>query len=257
MVYAVIEIMSKKAVCGGANLILALLFTALISYFLKFGQYFASEVIARIEEKEARDVSFDSCSKGVSEYWFLILVPVSALSWSALLFPRYRDLPVMAFHGCLAYAVKYYLSRAGMNDMFNNFAAAASVTFSASFLSRFVGGQAIVNTVAGLYVLVPGAYLVNSFQSTEVNIQFFLEIVERALVLGMGSWAGTVLCSPSVLGSTVGIIQEQANQLRRVSSGLGGGNEMESSFSERRHDSPRRRREGGMGAASTEPITFF
>ena len=75
----------------------------------------------------------------------------------------------MALHGCLAYGVNYALALAGTDGNLNNFASATVVALSAGIVSRFTGRQAVGNTVAGLYVLAPGAYLVKSLYSTNIG----------------------------------------------------------------------------------------
>jgi len=53
--------------------------------------------------------------------------------------------------------------------------------------------------VAGLYVLLPGAYLVDEVFKNRVE-GFLSAIILRASIIGVGAWAGTVLCSPTLLG---------------------------------------------------------
>lgn len=144
--------MSRNTVCGGANLLEGVLFTGLIAYFLQFGQYCAAMFMGK-----ERSSAFDPCSRGISEYWYLLFVPLAALSWSGLFTPKYRQLPWMCYHGCLAYAVNYGLTKAGANEEVNNFVSALAITFSAGLISRFTGREAISNAVAGLYCLLPGA----------------------------------------------------------------------------------------------------
>ena len=64
----------------------------------------------------------------------------------------------MAAHGVLGYIVSWQFSKTstGVNTNVCNFLAAMAVTFSAGLLSRFTGRQALGNTVAGIYVLLPG-----------------------------------------------------------------------------------------------------
>ena len=77
-------------------------------------------------------------------------------------------------------------------------------------MSRFNGRQAIGNTMAGLYVLVPGAYAFTSFFDeaapfTDDGSMFTSDIlgtiITRAIIIGLGAWTGTLLCSPTVLGT--------------------------------------------------------
>jgi uncharacterized membrane protein YjjB (DUF3815 family) len=206
VVYAVIEIMSKNTLCGGANLLEGVLFTGLIAYFLQFGQYCAAQIM----EKEVGS-TFASCTHGIDEYWYLLFVPAAAISWSALFTPKYENVPIMAFHGCLAYAVNWALSYAGTNENLNNFVSASCITFSAGLVSRFTGRQAVGNAVAGLYCLLPGAYLVQSITNVAVSDNFFVDIIQKAVITGMGSWTGTILCSPIVLGTTTGILDQQVS----------------------------------------------
>ena len=97
---------------------------------------------------------------------------------------------------------------------FNSFIAAAAVTFASGIVSRFNGRQAIGNTMAGLFVLVPGAYAFTSFfdeaapftdDGYDDGAMFAADIlgiiVTRAVIIGLGAWTGTLLCSPTVLGT--------------------------------------------------------
>ncbi|CAJ1959131.1 unnamed protein product [Cylindrotheca closterium] len=208
VVYAVIEIMSRNAVCGGANLLEGMLFTGLIAYFLQFGQYVANSIM----EVEA-STTFSTCTNGINEYWFLLLVPLAAVSWSILFTPKYKSLGGMIFHGLLGFGFNFGLTKAGVQGDVNSFASAAIVTFSAGMISRFTGRQAVGNSVAGLYVLLPGAYLVQSMSigSGSVDGSFFVDIIKKSIVIGMGSWSGTILCSPALLGTTVGILHQQVS----------------------------------------------
>jgi uncharacterized membrane protein YjjB (DUF3815 family) len=105
----------------------------------------------------------------------------------------------MGFHGCLAYAVSYCLSKAGAAQNLNNFVASFAVSFSAGVISRFTGRQSVGNTAAGMYALVPGAYLVTSLYTGTIEGGFLLEIIERSVVLGIGAWSGSVVCSVRIM----------------------------------------------------------
>lgn len=200
VVYAIIEVMSKHTVAGGADFLEGILYTGLIAYFLKFGQYIAAYSMGHLEDAE-----FFQCSGGINEWWYFLFVPLTALSWSGLFTPNYTDLPLMAFHGVLAYVVNWSIARASLNEQLNNFVASACVTLSAGIISRFTGRQAVGNTVAGLYVLLPGAYLVATLYTSETD-GFYTDIVLNAILIGIGAWTGTMLCSPTLLGTTRGLL---------------------------------------------------
>jgi uncharacterized membrane protein YjjB (DUF3815 family) len=89
----------------------------------------------------------------------------------------------MAAHGILGYLVSWQFYKAAPTANMNNFLAALVVTFSSGIVSRFTGRQALGSTVAGLYVLLPGAYLVTEVYSS--NIAAFLSsIILRAVIIG-------------------------------------------------------------------------
>lgn len=125
----------------------------------------------------------------------------------------------MMMHGVLAYSINFALAKAGCNSELNNFVSASAVSLSAGILSRFTGRQAIGNTVAGMYVLLPGAYLVRSLYSTNVDGSFFTDIIKMAVIIGLGAWTGSILCSPTLLGTTRGLLWQQQgfSGLRRAS----------------------------------------
>ena len=135
---------------------------------------------------------------------------MAAISWSGLFNPHYVDLPFMAGHGILGYIVSWQFYKASAtNNNLNNFLAAMAVTFSAGLISRFTGRQALGNTVAGLYVLLPGAYLVTTAYSA--NLEGFLtSIILRAVTIGIGAWTGTILCSPTMIGVNRGLVNHNS-----------------------------------------------
>jgi hypothetical protein len=92
----------------------------------------------------------------------------------------------------------------------NNFLAALVVTFSSGIVSRFTGRQALGSTVAGLYVLLPGAYLVTEVYSDNIAT-FLTSIILRAVIIGLGAWTGTILCSPTLLGTNLGLMLRRTN----------------------------------------------
>ena len=205
VVYAIVEIMSKHTVSGGADFLEGILFTGLIAYSLKFGQYAASS----LKLDNPADAVFLECipTHGINEYWYFLFVPLASFSWSGLFEPDYVDLPMMGVHGVLAYTVAWAVDRASYSSNFTNFVAAMTVTFSAGLISRFNGRQALGNTVSGLYVLLPGAYLVNEVFANKMS-GFLESIILRAVTIGLGSWTGTLLCSPTLFGTNRGMLQQ-------------------------------------------------
>ena len=73
----------------------------------------------------------------------------------------------------------------------------------------FTGRQAVANTVAGMYTLLPGAYLVSSVYSGSLDSDFFTDIIKTAVIIGIGGWTGTILCSPTLLGTTRGLMWQR------------------------------------------------
>lgn len=214
IVFAIIEIMSKQTISGGADFLEGILFTGLISFFLEFGQYIAASIMgdAGLTADEL------DCSHEISEWWYLLLVPVAAISWSGLFNPRFEDLPVMGFHGVLGFAVSWAISRTSVSaGSLNNFIAALAVSLSAGIISRLSGRQAIGNTVAGIFGLVPGAYLVRGLYSSESS--FLGSTILRCIVIGIGAWTGTLFCSPSLLGAPLALLSRSRSAQQ---AGIGG-----------------------------------
>ena len=208
IVYAVIEIMSKHTVAGGADLLEGILFTGLIAYFLRFGQYVAASILGNADKTK-----FVACREGVNPWWYLLFVPIAALSWSGLFNPNHADLPVMALHGILAYGVNFGLSLLGVDDNLNNFLSSLVVSFTAGVVSRYTGKQAVANTVAAIYALVPGAYLVTALLTTgSLDNSFLTNIIQRSVIIGLGAWTGSILCSPTLLGAPGTFFAQQQQQ---------------------------------------------
>eukprot|EP00529_Nitzschia_sp_RCC80_P017883 CAMPEP_0113477524 /NCGR_PEP_ID=MMETSP0014_2-20120614/20253_1 /TAXON_ID=2857 /ORGANISM="Nitzschia sp." /LENGTH=833 /DNA_ID=CAMNT_0000370623 /DNA_START=29 /DNA_END=2531 /DNA_ORIENTATION=+ /assembly_acc=CAM_ASM_000159 len=193
VVYSIIEIMSRHTVAGGADFLEGIFFTSLIALFLRLGKASSLFFLGEPDSEE-----YLECNNGVSRWWYFLFVPVAAISWSGLFNPYGIDLPLMALHGILGYLISWQFSL-GPFSQIANFAAAVAVTFSAGIVSRFTGRQALGNTVAGIYVLLPGAYLVDKVFEDRVD-GFLSAIILRACIIGVGAWTGTVLCSPTLLG---------------------------------------------------------
>jgi len=207
VVYAIIELMSKQTVSGIADLFEGILFTAIISAFLQFGKAVVEAAAGRPDE------AVYGCSGGINQLWYILWVPAASLGWCGLFNPEYEDLPPMVFHGILAFGVLYGFERSNMATEAQLFFAALIVTFSSGVFSRFTGRQAIGNSVAGLYVLLPGAYLVRSFFADfGETLVWFISLFFLAGAIGLGGWIGTVLCSPTIFGASKGLLQNKVKR---------------------------------------------
>ena len=185
----------------------AILFTGLIAYFLKFGMGLARSVVG-VDEF---DTDSNKCGNPINSYFYFLLVPITSLAWSVLFTPRYADLPLMMLHGILAYVIYWAISTYTGSGAVATFISAMAVTASAGIFSRFTGRQALGDTVTGLYVLMPGAYLARGlFAAAEQNVidaSLLSNIVVSAVSIGLGGWTGTILCSPTILGTNRGLLK--------------------------------------------------
>jgi len=251
VVYSIIEIMSRHTVSGGADFLEGFFFTTLIAYFLRFGLYLAVQIMGSPESDD-----YLVCNRGVNKYFYIFFVPFAAICWSGLFNPHYYDLPFMMAHGVLGYLVSWQFQTAGINTNFNNFLAAMVVTFSAGVLSRFTGRQALGNTVAGIYVLLPGAYLITSVYSD--NIEGFLtQIILRAIIIGIGAWTGTILCSPTLLGINRGLMQHSSGMPALISGNSQEASVMSGGSIGSGTNFKRRKGRAGVRNNGTGPILFF
>ena len=192
MVYAVIEVMSRNMVAGASRLIEAILFTGLVSYTLMFGFDMACRLTGNsISHKHMLDTPH-----AIHPNWFPVLLPFAAVAWSGLFRPLPQDLPLMACHGILAFALTQWVGAPV-------FVAAMCVTFSAGIISHFTGREALGNTVAGLYALVPGCMAVRLL-ITDSGSNFLERVLVTAAKIGLGGWTGTLLGRPIILGETAG-----------------------------------------------------
>jgi uncharacterized membrane protein YjjB (DUF3815 family) len=207
IVHSVMEIMSKHTVSGAADLIEAILFTGLIAYFLKFGLSIADMV----SREESIGEKWNTCQNPIDTRWYFLLVPITSVSWAMLFKPLYRDLPFMSLHGIFGYTVYWSVNNSSDRSGLATFVAAACVTSAASIVSRFTGRQALGDSLTGLYVLLPGAYLARGLLSaTEDNVidgKILTDIVVIATTIGLGGWTGSTLFSPIILGTNQGLLK--------------------------------------------------
>ena len=70
--------------------------------------------------------------------------------------------------------------------------------------------------MTGLYVLLPGSYLARGLFSTAGNKSLdgnlLMAIVFMAVTIGLGGWTGTMLCSPTILGTNNGLLKNFMNK---------------------------------------------
>lgn len=126
--------MSRNIVAGTSRLLEGILFTGLISYSLKFGLDVAFRLLFGANPPLPLDVTdFLISTHGISQKFYALILPFSAIAWSALFRPSYADLPLMAGHGILAFG----LTLVGVPL----FVAAMCVTLSAGIISRFTGRE--------------------------------------------------------------------------------------------------------------------
>jgi hypothetical protein len=62
-----------------------------------------------------------------------------------------------------------------------------------------------------MFTILPGAYLVTSLSSGKLGADFITDILFRAIIIGIGGWTGTILCSPTLLGTTRGLLWQSNN----------------------------------------------
>jgi uncharacterized membrane protein YjjB (DUF3815 family) len=203
------ELMSRHTLAGAADFMEAFLFTGLISSFLKFGQTIATSIVGGVQEL---DVEAFKCKQPIDETWYFLLLPISTFCWAYSFMPRNSDIFTMALHGILSFSVYYGIERVTNEATLATFVAALCVTFSAGIVSRFTGRQALGDTVTGLYALVPGAYLAkglfNAAASNSMSPDLLYNIIANSVVIGLGAWSGTILCSPTILGTNRGLINQ-------------------------------------------------
>lgn len=136
-------------------------------------------------------------------------------------------MPVMALHGIIAFGVSWAVEYFSDSGYVGRFVAALTTSTVAGLVSRFTGRQALGDTFTGLYALVPGIYITENIfkfafddkDKSETGLLFGL--VLRAVITGVGSWCGTLLCAPTNLGTNSGILSssksdETANNLGAI-----------------------------------------
>jgi uncharacterized membrane protein YjjB (DUF3815 family) len=221
IVFSIMEVMSKNTMSGSSDLIEALIFSFLISMSIIFGLSTAENIMG-IEESDS--LGYMDCGQPLPELWFILVIPFASLGWAAGFKPAHRDLPLMAVHGIIAYMVSYAVERAAGNSYISSFVAALTTSTVAGLVSRFTGRQALGDTFTGLFALVPGIYITEgifafALDNEDVDVSaLFFNLVLKAVVIGVGSWCGTLLCAPTNLGTNAGILNSVSKK------GAGSGN---------------------------------
>ena len=196
ILYAVTEILSQKIATGTARMVESILVTGLISYSIRFGLIVAFRLMYGLSAPLPKDVTpFLRSFNAIGKIWYPLVLPLAVVGWSGLFWPRFADLPMMMFHGMMACT----LHMCGVPS----FASSMCISLLAGIISRFTGRGALGNTLAGLYVFVPGVFMVRGMFSA-TTMSFLEAVVSEAVVIGLGTWLGTVLCSLSIFGKPSG-----------------------------------------------------
>ena len=207
--------MSKHLLSGSAHLIEALIFSFLIATSIMFGLSAAEHIMGINSSNQSYESEYMDCNDPISEHWFILIVPITSLGWAAGFRPLYADMPLMALHGTISFAVSFGVERASSYDgNVASFVAALTTSTVAGLFSRFTGRQALGDTFTGLYALVPGIFITQGFfalgfRQDEDETTLFFNLLLKAVVIGVGAWFGTLLCAPTYLGTNAGILATQ------------------------------------------------
>lgn len=194
-VFGLIEVMSKNVVTGAARLLEGIMFTGLISHSLRFGAEMALKLGGTAVSQDYASILIPTHT-GISPKFIPLILPFTTVAWSLLFKPHRRDLLMMALHGMMAFALNWV----GVS----NFFAAMCVTFSAGLISRFTGRGALGNTLSGLFALAPGGYMARALLAPN-RAGFVENLLTVSAAIGLGSWCGTILCHPTILGKSSGL----------------------------------------------------
>jgi hypothetical protein len=52
-----------------------------------------------------------------------------------------------------------------------------------------------------------------------LDASFFTDIIQNSVIIGVGAWTGAILCSPTLLGTTKGLLAQQQQQSRHSGGG--------------------------------------
>ena len=221
IVFAIMEVMSRNKMSGSSDLIEALIFSFLISMSIFFG-LFTAESIMGIDQAE--EAAYMECGQPLSQLWFILILPLASLAWAAGFRPARVDLPLMATFGVLSFVISWAVENVSNNGFLGSFVAALTTSTVAGVVSRFTGRQALGDTFTGLFALVPGIYVIEGLFAAATgggyeDGSFFITLILKAVIIGVGSWCGTLLCAPTHLGTNTGILSSQTKQDSEVSLG--------------------------------------
>ena len=205
--FAVMEVMGKDTMSGSADFIEAVVFSFLISASIIFG-LFVAESVMRIDDSHSKE--YMDCVLPVDELWYILILPIASVGWAGFFRPRYSDLPLMAFHAVLTFAVNWAIDNKTENSFLSSFVAAFTVAVVAGVISRFTGRQALGNTFTGLYTLVPGIFIVDGIFAMTLDWEnadadsgtLFISLLLKAITIGVGAWTGSLLIAPTSLDTS-------------------------------------------------------
>jgi uncharacterized membrane protein YjjB (DUF3815 family) len=191
-----------------AHLIEAIISSFLIATSIMTGLFTAERIMGVNESDEAE---YMDCNDPISELWFFLVAPIVSTGWAAGFLPLYWDMPLMALHGTMAFAVSWAVECASNESCLASFVAALTTSTVAGLLSRFTGRQALGDTFTGLYALVPGICITEGFSALAMGNNdadetiLFFNLLLKSVTIAVGAWFGTLLCATTYLGTNAGI----------------------------------------------------
>ncbi|ORY06960.1 DUF1212-domain-containing protein [Basidiobolus meristosporus CBS 931.73] len=184
---AVIELAAKSLISGVVRLVYALV----MAFMLGFGLSFGSNIWKAIDSSS---FELETCSS-VNPYWYFLLCPINAVTYSIFLNATPRQWPFMILLSAVGFSVSYFTSK-----VLDATTSAAISTFAIAVIgnvySRITHNLGYVAVLGATIMLVPGSLGVkgvlaalddDSQQGTGLPFQMIVIAMSLAVGLFIGS----------------------------------------------------------------------
>ena len=176
-----LEIYSQMPMYGSARLVYGISLASQLGFGLVLGYMLASQ------SKQLPDSFINGCRDPISPYYSIILLPLTAGSWSVMASSTYRQIPGMIVTCTTGFLTSYILFHAGLDPSVIPFVAAIAVTIAGRIYAYLEGNQRPFTFImTGLLVLVPGGVGVRGMSDMwSGDSQLGMEVTFKMLLIGV------------------------------------------------------------------------
>ncbi|KAK9722355.1 pheromone-regulated protein prm10 [Basidiobolus ranarum] len=189
---SIIELAAKSLISGVVRLVYALV----ISFMLGFGLSFGSNIWKVIDSSK---IGTENCTT-VSPYWYFILCPINAITYSIYLNAAPRQWPFMIILSGVGFTVSYFTSKV-LDPTTSSAISTFAIAVIGNLYSRITHRLGYVAVLGATIMLVPGSLGVRGIlaalsDDSQQGTGLPFQMIVIAMSLAVGLFIGSLIVYP-------------------------------------------------------------